>query len=149
MKVERDLDLQGFLSWSLLELYWRGGKYESGTSVWVREGADGEMIGVCQGKLLLLSRWSPSPIHWGRPVFTRPQPKMSRQLYGSREYMRTMLEAMWSFLQACALLSSCCLTAHRDALSQQEQEHYTHTHMHTLRGRFCTTQLTVWHGKKT
>lgn len=55
---------------------------------------------------------------------------MSRQLYGSRDYMRTMLEAMWSLLQACRPLSSCCLTAHRDALSQQEQKH-THTHTHT------------------
>lgn len=85
----------------------------------------GQMIRVHQ----VLSWWSSGLIHRGWPVFTRPQPEISRQLYGSPESMRTLLEAMWSLLQACRLLSSCCLTVCRDALSQQEQKH-THAPNH-------------------
>lgn len=74
-------------------------------------------------EVVLLSWWSPEVIRRGQPGFTRPQSEMSCQLYGSWEYIRTMLGAMWSPLQACGPQSSCCLMVHRDALSQQGQKH--------------------------
>lgn len=93
------------------------------TSSPVRKQKVNEMIGVL-GDSLLPSRWSPRVIDKGRPGFTRPQPEMPCQLYGSWEYMRTMLGAMWSFLQACktpvVMLS---FTALRRPLSARTKTH--------------------------
>lgn len=77
-----------------------------------------------------------------RVGFIRPQLRMSCQLYGTHEYIGPMLNATWSLLQACRLLSSCCLTGHRDAPSQQEQKH-----PRSPGDGFSTNELTVWHSK--